>query len=180
MTHWTFLTNHAHVLLCVADNPNVWLRDVAVQVGITERAAQRIVTELEEAGYLERERNGRRNLYRLNTAMPLRHPLDRDHRIGELLAFQALRPAGTTGLPQDSKAQAEQVRSIAVDRLGAILWHAPAEVMARLDFTCSYRETALHGEIHSRTLGCPLTVRLTVGGGWWHSSTLAIHRQIRG
>ena len=86
MTHWTFLTNHAHVLLCVADNPNVRLRDVAVQVGITERAAQRIVTELEEASYLERERDGRRNLYRLNTAMPLRHPLDRDHRIGELLA----------------------------------------------------------------------------------------------
>ena len=86
MAQWTFLTNHAHVLLCVSDNPNARLRDVAVQVGITERAAQRIVTELEEAGYLEREREGRRNIYRLNTAMPLRHPLDRDHRIGELLA----------------------------------------------------------------------------------------------
>lgn len=86
MGQWTFLTNHAHVLLCVAENPNVLLRDVAVQVGITERAAQRIVTELEGAGYLEREREGRRNVYRLNTAMPLRHPLDRDHRIGELLA----------------------------------------------------------------------------------------------
>ncbi len=86
MAAWTFLTNHAHVLLCVAENPNVRLRDVAVQVGITERAAQRIVTELEEAGYLDREREGRRNTYRLNTAMPLRHPLDRDHRIGELLS----------------------------------------------------------------------------------------------
>ncbi|TFC93110.1 MULTISPECIES: winged helix-turn-helix domain-containing protein [Cryobacterium] len=86
MATWTFLTNHAHVLLCVADNPNVRLRDVAVQVGITERAAQRIVSELEEAGYLNREREGRRNTYRLNTAMPLRHPLDRDHRIGELLS----------------------------------------------------------------------------------------------
>ena len=85
MANWTFLTNHAHVLLCVAENPNVRLRDVAAQVGITERAAQRIVTELEEAGYLERERDGRRNIYRLNTGMPLRHPLDRDHRIGELL-----------------------------------------------------------------------------------------------
>lgn len=85
MAQWTFLTNHAHVLLCVADNANARLRDVAVQVGITERAAQRIVTELEEAGYLEREREGRRNVYRLNTAMPLRHPLDRDHRIGDLL-----------------------------------------------------------------------------------------------
>lgn len=93
MAQWTFLTNHAHVLLCVADNPNARLRDVAAQVGITERAAQRIVTELEEAGYLEREREGRRNVYRLNTAMPLRHPLDRDHRIGELLAAFA-NPAG--------------------------------------------------------------------------------------
>ena len=86
MGQWTFLTNHAHVLLCVAESPNVRLRDVAVQVGITERAAQRIVTELEEAGYLERERDGRRNTYRLDMGMPLRHPLDRDHRIGELLA----------------------------------------------------------------------------------------------
>lgn len=100
MAQWTFLTNHAHVLMCVAENPNVRLRDVAVQVGITERAAQRIVTELEEAGYLEREREGRRNSYRLHTAMPLRHPLDTDHRIGELLAIFA-RPAdsgaSTTG-----------------------------------------------------------------------------------
>ena len=90
MAHWTFLTNHAHVLLCVSENPNVRLRDVATQVGITERATQRIVTELEEAGYLERERDGRRNNYRLNTAMPLRHPLDSDHRIGELLATFAI------------------------------------------------------------------------------------------
>lgn len=85
MAQWTFLTNHAHVLLCVAGNPNTRLRDVAEQVGITERAAQRIVTELEEAGYLEREREGRRNVYRLNTAMPLRHPLDNGRHIGDLL-----------------------------------------------------------------------------------------------
>ena len=85
MAQWTFLTNHAHVLLCVAENPNVRLREVATLVGITERAAQRIVTELEEASYLEREREGRRNIYRLNPDMPLRHPLDQDHRVGELL-----------------------------------------------------------------------------------------------
>jgi DNA-binding transcriptional ArsR family regulator len=93
MAQWTFLTNHAHVLMCVAENPNVLLRDVASRVGITERAAQRIVTELEEAGYLERERDGRRNVYRLNTGMPLRHPLDSDHRIGELLATFSNRSA---------------------------------------------------------------------------------------
>ncbi|MDH6238319.1 winged helix-turn-helix domain-containing protein [Cryobacterium sp. CG_9.6] len=86
MAHWTFLTNHAHVLLCVSENPNTRLRDIADMVGVTERAAQRIISELEEAGYLERVREGRRNSYLLNPAMPLRHPLDSDHRIGELLA----------------------------------------------------------------------------------------------
>jgi DNA-binding IscR family transcriptional regulator len=94
MAHWTFLTNHAHVLLCVAGNPNVRLRDLAELVGITERAAQRIVTELEEAGYLTRVREGRRNSYQLNTAMPLRHPLDSDHRISELLATFSNAPVG--------------------------------------------------------------------------------------
>ena len=93
MAHWTFLTNHAHVLLCVAEYPNARLRDIAEMVGITERAAQRIVTELEDAGYLDRVREGRRNRYLLNTAMPLRHPLDSDHRIGELLAAFATVPA---------------------------------------------------------------------------------------
>lgn len=86
MAHWTFLTNHAHVLVCVAENLSVRLRDIAEMVGITERAAQRIVGELEEAGYLERVREGRRNTYTLNTAMPLRHPLDSNLRISELLA----------------------------------------------------------------------------------------------
>ena len=83
---WTFLTNHAHVLLAIARDPRSTLREVAAEVGITERAAQRIIGELEEAGYLERERDGRRNIYRLKPEMPLRHPLDRDHQIGELLA----------------------------------------------------------------------------------------------
>jgi predicted ArsR family transcriptional regulator len=82
---WTFLTNHAHVLLCLAVDPEVRLRDVADSVGITERAAQRIVMELEDAGYLERERVGRRNRYRLHGDQPLRHPKDRDHRVSELL-----------------------------------------------------------------------------------------------
>ena len=83
---WTFLTNHAHVLLCLATDPEVRLRDVAETVGITERAAQRIVMELEGAGYLERERVGRRNRYRLHADQPLRHPMDRDHHVNELLA----------------------------------------------------------------------------------------------
>ena len=85
MAEWTFLTNHAHVLLCIARDPDIRLRDVAVFVGITERAAQRIVTELVDAGYLDRTREGRRNRYLLNTDIPLRHPLDRSHAIGDIL-----------------------------------------------------------------------------------------------
>lgn len=84
---WTFLTNHAHVLLCLAEDPDVRLRDVADSVGITERAAQRIVMELEEAGYLERERVGRRNRYHLHEEQPLRHPMDHGHRISDLIAM---------------------------------------------------------------------------------------------
>lgn len=87
VTTWTFLTNHAHVLLCVAENKDVRLRDVAETVGITERAAQRIVAELEEAGYLARVRDGRRNRYSLNSETPMRHPMDREHHIGELVAL---------------------------------------------------------------------------------------------
>lgn len=86
MPGWTFLTNHAHVLLCVARDPGVRHRDLADRVGITERAAQRIVAELVDAGYLERARTGRRNTYQLHPELPLRHPLEHDHHIGEILA----------------------------------------------------------------------------------------------
>jgi predicted transcriptional regulator of viral defense system len=85
MADWTFLTNHAHVIVCVARDPDVRMRDVAEQVGITERAAQRIVGELVEAGYLERQREGRRNRYTVDPELPLRHPLEQGHLIGELL-----------------------------------------------------------------------------------------------
>ncbi len=86
MGDWTFLTNHAHVLLCVARDPGARLRDVAEAVGITERAAQRIVAELVDAGYLKREREGRRNRYEIEPDLPLRHPLEREHAVGEILA----------------------------------------------------------------------------------------------
>ncbi|MFA9270169.1 MAG: helix-turn-helix transcriptional regulator [Baekduiaceae bacterium] len=94
---WTFLTNHAHVLLCIARDPETRLRDVAVAVGITERAAQRIVGELEEAGYLERRREGRRNVYELRDDRPLRHPLEEQHVIGELLGVLNPAPDAPTG-----------------------------------------------------------------------------------
>lgn len=83
---WTFLTNHAHVLLCIARDPGIRLRDVAERVGITERAAQRIVADLTAAGYLTVTREGRRNRYELDPTLPLRHPLEREHQIGDILA----------------------------------------------------------------------------------------------
>lgn len=82
---WTFLTNHAHVLLAIARNPTARLRDVAADVGITERAAQAIVADLEASGYLHRERVGRRNQYTINPAGRFRHPAEADHHIGDLL-----------------------------------------------------------------------------------------------
>lgn len=84
-SHWNFLTNHAHVLICLARNGQQPLREVALSVGITERAVQRIVAELEEAGYLERERIGRRNCYFIHTEGRLRHPLEAHRTIGNLL-----------------------------------------------------------------------------------------------
>lgn len=83
--HWTFLSNHTHVLVCLAQNPGHTLREVAQRVGITERAVQRIVGELEAAGVLLRQREGRRNRYSLDPRVPLRHPLERHRSIGELL-----------------------------------------------------------------------------------------------
>lgn len=82
---WHFLTSHAQVLLCLQRNPRVRLRDVAETVGITERAAQRIVSDLVEAGYVSREREGRRNHYVLDRSVPMRHPSQLNHEIGDLL-----------------------------------------------------------------------------------------------
>jgi DNA-binding MarR family transcriptional regulator len=82
---WTFLTNHSHVLICLARNPDARLRDVASDVGITERAVQRIVLELERAGVIERQREGRRNRYRIAREVPLRHPVEAHCTVGSLL-----------------------------------------------------------------------------------------------
>ena len=86
---WTFLTNHAHVLLAIAAESEIRIRDIASEVGITERAAHRIVSDLEEAGYLEVTKVGRRNVYRIQRELPLRHPAERHHRIGALLKVLA-------------------------------------------------------------------------------------------
>lgn len=84
---WTFLTNHSHVLILLAQNPSLVLREVALQVGITERAVQRIIADLEAGGVIEREKVGRRNHYRIRTDLPLRHPVESHRTIGELLAL---------------------------------------------------------------------------------------------
>ena len=82
---WTFLTNHSHVLLCIAADPEIRGRDIAERVGITERSAQSIIADLVEGGYLTREKVGRRNHYEVHPGQPLRHPVERDHRVVELL-----------------------------------------------------------------------------------------------
>jgi DNA-binding MarR family transcriptional regulator len=84
-TAWSFLTNHARVLLCIAQDPGIRLRDIGATVGITERAAHRIVDELVEAGYLTRERRGRRSHYTIVDHLPLPDPLVREQRVADLL-----------------------------------------------------------------------------------------------
>ena len=83
---WSFLTNYAQVLLCIAHDPGVRLREIGEAVGITERAAHRIVVELAAAGYISRRRNGRRNHYTIESHLPLPDPLARAQKIGDLLA----------------------------------------------------------------------------------------------
>lgn len=89
---WTFLTNHAVVLACVARQPDMRLRAIGDCAGITERAAHRIVNELVESGYVIRHRVGRRNLYEVDAELALRSPFDRDNKVGELLRILLLGP----------------------------------------------------------------------------------------
>jgi hypothetical protein len=84
---WSFLTNHAQVLLCIAHDPGIRLREIGDAIGITERAAHRIVVELAGAGYISRQRNGRRNQYTIQSHLPLPDPLASEQRIGDLLAI---------------------------------------------------------------------------------------------
>jgi DNA-binding transcriptional regulator PaaX len=91
---WTFLSTHGQVLLCIAQDPGIRLRDIGEQVGITERAAHRIVGELDDAGYISRERRGRRNHYTIAGHLPLPDRLARDRSLGDLLqVLTTRRPA---------------------------------------------------------------------------------------
>lgn len=99
---WTFLTNHGHVLVCIAMDPGIRGRDIAARVGITERAAQSIIADLVAEGYITRTRVGRRNHYEIHPDLPLRHPLERGHPIGKLLRALAVpRPGRATSEPTD-------------------------------------------------------------------------------
>ena len=123
---WGFLTNHALVLICIARDPGVRLREIGERVGITERAAHRIVAELAEAGYVSRRRTGRRNHYSIQSHLPLPDPLAREQRIGDLLAVLAHQGSLTdrnhgsptdTGRPRISRARERATTSRAPRRL---------------------------------------------------------------
>jgi hypothetical protein len=88
-TAWSFLTNHAQVLVCIAHDPGIRLREIGDRVGITERAAHRIVAELAAAGYVSRERHGRRNHYTIQSHLPLPDPLARGRKVSDLLSIWA-------------------------------------------------------------------------------------------
>src|SRR5437588_3772534 len=89
---WTFLTNHGQVLVCIARDPGVRLRDIGERVRITERAAHRIVAELADAGYITRQRNGRRNQYTINARLPLPDTIARAQNLGQLLEILSATP----------------------------------------------------------------------------------------
>jgi len=96
VTSWTFLTNHARVLLCVAHDPGVRLRDIAGSLDITERSAFGIITDLVEAGYVVKEKDGRRNRYHIRAHLPLPEPTSQERTIGDVLALLTdAGPAGT-------------------------------------------------------------------------------------
>ena len=87
--NWSFLTSHARVLLCIAHDPGARLRDIAASVGITERSAYGIVTDLAEAGYIVKQKNGRRNRYQIQAHLPLPEPAAQERTVGEVLTLLA-------------------------------------------------------------------------------------------
>jgi len=95
MANWSFLTSHARVLMCIAHDPGARLRDIAAGLGITERSAYGIVTELAEAGYVVKQKDGRRNRYQIQAHLPLPEPTSRERTVGEILALLA----GTDATP---------------------------------------------------------------------------------
>ena len=97
MTTWNFLTNHGRALLCIADNPDVRIRDIAASLGITERRTHGIVTDLTDAGYLIKTKEGRRNRYEVQSHLPVPEPTSRVRAIGEVLDLLGGRPDSVEG-----------------------------------------------------------------------------------
>ena len=85
--NWTFFTNHAHVMIVLADQPDMVLREVALKVGITERAVQKIVADLEKTGFIIKEKKGRSNYYKLILDKPLRHPIESHKTVETVIAL---------------------------------------------------------------------------------------------
>jgi len=104
MTEWSFLTNHARALLCISHDPGVRLRDIADRLGITERSAHGIVTDLTEAGYVVKHKDGRRNRYQIQAHMPLPEPASQEPAIGEVLALLTGTVLASDGLSSDGLA----------------------------------------------------------------------------
>jgi DNA-binding transcriptional ArsR family regulator len=102
MSDWSFLTNHARVLLCIARDPGVRLRDIAATLGITERTAFGVVADLTEAGYVIKERDGRRNRYEVQHHLPLAEPTSEERTIGEVLELLGGRDIARNGKPRPS------------------------------------------------------------------------------
>ena len=106
-SRWTFLTNHSHVLLCLASDCSMKMREIADEIGITERAVQRIISDLEKAGYITREKTGRRNSYHIDRSLNLRHRVEGNRTIGDLIALaqatssQQQKPVPTSDQPQE-------------------------------------------------------------------------------
>jgi Winged helix-turn-helix DNA-binding len=103
--NWTFLTNHGRVLLCIARDPGIRLRDIAATLGVTERSAYGIITDLADAGYIVKQRDGRRNRYQVQAHLPLPEPTSRERTIGEILALLA---GGSTAEPVNEPVKGRQ------------------------------------------------------------------------
>ncbi len=108
MAEWSFLTNHARVLVCIADDPGVRLRDIAATLGITERTAFGVVTDLTEAGYIVKDKEGRRNHYRIQDHLPLRLAVGREPTIGEVLGVLIDTTATESAQPDGNAASGKQ------------------------------------------------------------------------
>ncbi len=111
MASWGFLTNHGRVLLCIARDPGVRLRDIAAGLGITERTAYGIVTDLAEAGYIVKDKDGRRNRYQIQVHLPLPDPTGRERTVGEVVALLAGEDQLGTGQPPTDSAGISSLRS---------------------------------------------------------------------